>query len=149
LHGVKLKRILRIFRSALNFNNNKTLITITFKADMNNWIDIIKKFQAAVLEQPLLGSIFITDFAILLFHRPPFFFSLLMMGALVAMAMYFGQKLAFFKLAPKSATQPAAAPAAAKAVAEPAAPKVEAKTVAKPAPAKTETKPKAKPKAKT
>jgi hypothetical protein len=116
---------------------------------MNNWIDIIKKFQAALLDQPLLASIFVTDFAILLFHSPPIFFSLIMVGGLVAMSMYYGQKLAFFKLAPKSESKPAAVIAAAKAVTEPAPPKVEAKAVAEPAPPKAETKPKAKAKPKT
>jgi len=115
---------------------------------MNNWIDALKKFQNALLDQPLLGSVFIIDFAILLFHRPPVLFSLLMVGGLVAMAMYFGQKLAFFNLAAKPATKPAPVVAPAKAVAEPAATKVAAKTAAEPAPAKIETKPKAKPKAK-
>ena len=115
---------------------------------MNKWIDIIKKFQAAILEQPLLGSIFIIDFAILLFHRPPFFFSLIMMAALAALCMYFGQKLALFDLSAKPATKPAPVAAAPKAVAEPAAPKVETKAAAKPAAAKSD-KPKAKPKAKT
>jgi hypothetical protein len=104
---------------------------------MNNWIDIIKKFQAALLDQPFLASVFIIDFGILLFHSPPIFFSLIMVGGLVAMSMYFGQKLAFFNLTAK----PAPIAAAVKAVVEPAAAKVTA-------PAKTETKakPKAKPK---
>ena len=115
---------------------------------MNNWIDIIKTFQAALLDQPLLASIFVTDFAILLFHSPPIFFSLIMVGGLVAMSMYFGQKLAFFKIAPKSESKPAAGAAGVKAVAEPVAPKVEVNAVAKPVPPKAETKPKVKPKAK-
>ena len=107
---------------------------------MNNWIDIIKKFQAALLDQPFLASVFIIDFGILLFHSPPIFFSLIMVGGLVAMSMYFGQKLAFFTIAPKAEPKPQAAATAAK---------VEAKTVAQAAPAKTEAKPKAKAKPKT
>jgi hypothetical protein len=65
---------------------------------MNNWIAIAKQFLSALLNQPFLGSLFVIDFFILLFHRPPFFFSLIMMGGLVAMCMYFGQKLALFKI---------------------------------------------------
>jgi hypothetical protein len=59
---------------------------------------MLKKCLACLLDHPVLTSIFITDFFILLFHRPPFFFSLLMLGSLVAMCMYFGQKLELFKL---------------------------------------------------
>ncbi len=47
---------------------------------------------------PLLTSLFIVDFAILTFHRPPAFFSVLMLGGLVALAMYFGQKFAMFDI---------------------------------------------------
>lgn len=59
---------------------------------------MFKKILDGLIDQPFLTSLFVTDFFILLFHRPPFFFSLLMMGALVAMCMYFGQKLALFRL---------------------------------------------------
>lgn len=116
---------------------------------MNNWIDIIKKFQAALLDQPFLASVFIIDFGILLFHSPPIFFSLLMVGGLVAMSMYFGQKLAFFNMTAKPEAKPTPVAVAAKTVAEPVAPKVAAKAVAEPAPAKTGAKPKAKAKPKT
>ncbi len=57
-----------------------------------------KKILNSLIEQPLLTSIFVTDFGILLFHRPPFIFSFVMLGALMGMCMYFGQKLALFKL---------------------------------------------------
>jgi hypothetical protein len=40
----------------------------------------------------------VTDLGILLFHRPPFFFSLLMFAALLGMTMYYGQKLSLFKV---------------------------------------------------
>jgi hypothetical protein len=50
-----------------------------------------------MLDRPILTSIFISDFFILLFHRPPIFFSTVMLGSLVAMCMYFGQKLELFK----------------------------------------------------
>ncbi len=56
-----------------------------------------KKILADFIDRPLLTSLFIIDFFILLFHRPPVFFSMLMLGSLVAMCMYFGQKLALFK----------------------------------------------------
>ncbi|MFA6052575.1 MAG: hypothetical protein WC762_08280 [Methylobacter sp.] len=59
---------------------------------------MFKKILDGLIDQPFLTSLFVTDFFILLFHRPPFLFSLLMMGALVAMCMYFGQKLSLFKL---------------------------------------------------
>jgi len=59
---------------------------------------MFKKILDGLIDQPFLTSLFATDFFILLFHRPPFLFSLLMMGALVAMCMYFGQKLALFKV---------------------------------------------------
>ena len=49
-----------------------------------------------LIATPLLTSLFIVDFAILTFHRPPAFFSILMLGGLVALAMYFGQKFAIF-----------------------------------------------------
>ncbi|CAG1020911.1 hypothetical protein DOJK_00650 [Patescibacteria group bacterium] len=57
---------------------------------------MFKKILATLLDHPLLASLFITDFGILLFHRPPFIFSLLMLGALMVLCMYFGQKLALF-----------------------------------------------------
>jgi len=51
-----------------------------------------------LIATPLLTSLFIVDFAILTFHRPPAFFSILMLGGLVALAMYFGQKFAIFDI---------------------------------------------------
>jgi hypothetical protein len=65
---------------------------------MTDWIAIFKKILTALLDQPFLTSLFVTDFSILLLHRPPFFFSLIMLVGLMAMCMYFGQKLALFKL---------------------------------------------------
>lgn len=59
---------------------------------------MFKKVIASLVDQPLLTSLFLSDFFVLLFHRPPFFFSLLMFGGLLAMTMYFGQKLSLFKL---------------------------------------------------
>lgn len=59
---------------------------------------MFKKIIDGLINQPLLTSLFLTDFFVLLFHRPPFLFSLVMLGALVAMAMYLGQKLNLFKV---------------------------------------------------
>lgn len=58
---------------------------------------MFKKIFNGLLDRPLLTSIFIVDLTILLFHKPPFIFSLLMLGGLVAISLYFGQKLAPFK----------------------------------------------------
>jgi hypothetical protein len=58
---------------------------------------MFKKIISEFIDHPVLTSIFATDFFILLFHRPPFLFSLAMFAALMAMCMYFGQKLALFK----------------------------------------------------
>lgn len=49
------------------------------------------------IDHPLLTSLFLTDLLILLFHRPPLVFSLVMFSALIALSMYFGQKMAIFK----------------------------------------------------
>ena len=58
---------------------------------------LINRVLKQVLETPLISSIFVVDFAILIFLRPPFLFSLVMLGTLVGIAMFFGQKLALFK----------------------------------------------------
>lgn len=63
---------------------------------MSDWKTMKNKVVNECLDQPLLAAIFICDFAILLFHRPPFLYSLLMMGLLVAIAMYLGQRMALF-----------------------------------------------------
>jgi hypothetical protein len=59
---------------------------------------MFKKILDGLINQPVLTSLFLTDFFVLLFHRPPFIFSLAMLGALVGMAMYLGQKLSLFKV---------------------------------------------------
>lgn len=59
---------------------------------------MLKKIYACLIDQPFLTSLFLSDFFVLLFHRPPFLFSLLMFSALLGMTMYFGQKLALFKV---------------------------------------------------
>ncbi len=58
---------------------------------------MFKKILSGFIDQPLFTSIFVVDFALLLFHRPPFVFSAMMVGALVAMSMYMGQKLELFR----------------------------------------------------
>ncbi len=57
---------------------------------------MLKKLLNGLIDRPLFTSLFVADFALLLFHRPPFLFSILMVGALVAMSMYLGQKLELF-----------------------------------------------------
>ncbi len=59
---------------------------------------MFKKIIDCLIDHPLLSSIYVADLAILMFHKPPFIFSLIMLGALVAISMYLGQKLALFKL---------------------------------------------------
>ncbi len=58
---------------------------------------MFKKILSGFIDQPLFTSLFVADFALLLFHRPPFIFSIVMVGALVAMSMYMGQKLELFR----------------------------------------------------
>jgi hypothetical protein len=59
--------------------------------------NMFKKILSGFIDQPLFTSLFVADFALLLFHRPPFIFSIVMVGALVAMSMYMGQKLELFR----------------------------------------------------
>lgn len=58
---------------------------------------MFKKIINGLIDQPFLTSIYVTDLAILLVHRPPFIFSVVMMAALIGMSMYYGQKLTLFK----------------------------------------------------
>lgn len=58
---------------------------------------MFKKIITGLIDQPFLTSIYIVNLVILLLHKPPFLFSLVMMSALIAMSMYYGQKLALFK----------------------------------------------------
>jgi hypothetical protein len=57
---------------------------------------MLKKLLNGLIDQPVFASLYLADFFILLFHRPPFLFSIVMVGALVAMSMYLGQKLELF-----------------------------------------------------
>jgi len=57
-----------------------------------------KKILSAFIDHPLLTSLFITDLLILMLHQPPFIASLLMFSLLIALCMFFGQKLALFNI---------------------------------------------------
>lgn len=70
--------------------------------------DISKKFMNALIDQPVLGSIFIADFFLVFFIKSAHWtFTTVMLGGLVAMSMYFGQKLALFKLPQAEKTEQA------------------------------------------
>jgi len=61
-------------------------------------MDYKKKIIDGLVAHPLLTSLLIVDFVMLLFlARLPIFFSLVMLSGLVALAMFFGQKMALFK----------------------------------------------------
>lgn len=60
---------------------------------------MFKNVLANLIDHPVLTSFFLSDFLVLLLGpRLPFFFSLLMFSGLIAMTLYFGQKLALFKI---------------------------------------------------
>ena len=64
-----------------------------------NILEAFKKLLSALIDQPVLGSIFIADFFMVFFVKTAHWtFSALMVGCLVAMSMYYGQKLALFKM---------------------------------------------------
>jgi hypothetical protein len=58
---------------------------------------MIKNILATLIDHPLVTSILVMDFFILLLHKPPVFFSMLMLGTLMAACMYLGQKMAISK----------------------------------------------------
>lgn len=58
---------------------------------------MFKQLIDGFVNHPFVTSLFAADFVILLFHRPPFLFSLAMLGGLAFMCMYLGQKIAIFK----------------------------------------------------
>jgi hypothetical protein len=58
---------------------------------------MIKKILDTLIDHPLLTSILVVDFFILLLHDLPVFFSLLMLVAMMAICLYLGQKMAIFK----------------------------------------------------
>ena len=60
---------------------------------------MFNKILNALVDQPILGSIFIADFFMVFFIKSAHWsFSALMVGSLIAMSMYFGQKLTLFKM---------------------------------------------------
>ena len=59
---------------------------------------MIKKIFGALLDNPFIASIVISDLFILLFHKPPFLFAFVMFAILMAYCMFLGQKLALFKI---------------------------------------------------
>jgi len=59
---------------------------------------MLKNFFSALLDNPFIASIAISDFFILLFHKPPFIFAIAMFAILIAYCLFLGQKLAIFKI---------------------------------------------------
>lgn len=57
---------------------------------------MFNKILNGLIDQPVFTSLYVADLAILLVHRPPLVFSIVMVGALVGMSMYLGQKLELF-----------------------------------------------------
>lgn len=58
---------------------------------------MFKQILNGLIENPIATSVFAIDFVLLLFVRPPFLFSVLLLTVLAASCMYLGQKLAVFK----------------------------------------------------
>lgn len=58
---------------------------------------MFKNIISGLVDSPFITSIFVADLVILLLHKPPFLFSVVMMGGLIAMSMYYGQKMSLFK----------------------------------------------------
>jgi len=53
-----------------------------------------KKFINVLIDHPFLTSIFVSDLLVLILHKPPFIFSLLMTAGLIAISVFYGQKMA-------------------------------------------------------
>lgn len=51
-----------------------------------------KNILNALIDNPLVTSLVVVDFSILVLHKPPALFSFLMLTALIAMCLYLGQK---------------------------------------------------------
>lgn len=58
---------------------------------------MFKKMLNGFIDNPLMTSIFTADLLILVFHKPPFIFALVMQLLLAFVSMYLGQKMAMFK----------------------------------------------------
>jgi hypothetical protein len=60
---------------------------------------MFKNVLVSLLDHPVLTSVFLSDFLVLLLGpRLPFVASLVLFTGLIAMTLYFGQKLALFKI---------------------------------------------------
>ncbi len=60
---------------------------------------MFKNVLVSLLDHPVLTSVFLSDFLVLLLGpRLPFVASLVLFSGLIAMTLYFGQKLALFKI---------------------------------------------------
>ncbi len=59
---------------------------------------MFKNFLNGLVDHPLLTTLLVCDFFVLLLHKPPFIFSLLLLGFLVGVCLFLGQKLALFKI---------------------------------------------------
>jgi hypothetical protein len=60
---------------------------------------MFKNILASLIDHPILTSLFLSDFLVLLLGpRLPFIASLLLFSGLITMTLYFGQKLALFKI---------------------------------------------------
>ncbi len=58
---------------------------------------MFKKMLNGFIDNPIMTSIFVADLMILVFHKPPFLFALVMQLLLAGVSMYLGQKMAMFK----------------------------------------------------
>ncbi len=56
-----------------------------------------KNFLTVLIDHPFLTSIFVSDLLVLLLHKPPFIFALLMTAGLIAISVFYGQKMAALK----------------------------------------------------
>lgn len=63
------------------------------------------KLGSLILDHPLLSAILFVDFGVLLFHRPPVVFSLVMLLGLVALAMFFSREMTKMELSVSSSTK--------------------------------------------
>ncbi len=60
---------------------------------------MFKKIINALIDQPVLGSLFVADFFLVFFVKNAhWFFTSLMLGSLAAMCLYYGQKLQLFNI---------------------------------------------------
>jgi hypothetical protein len=81
----------------LSFGNQDNVLLITEYIHPELDKIAMKKIIDGFINNPLASSIFAVDFLLLIFIRPPFFFSMIMLGTLAVSSMYLGQKMAPFK----------------------------------------------------